>query len=47
MQPSIHPICPYGTFKVQVQESSSSSIRDVDPSRLQVLHFGLELGTCA
>ena len=35
------------TFKVQVQESSSSSTRDVDPKRLPALHFGLELGTCA
>ena len=35
------------TFKVQVQESSSSSTRDVDPRRLPALHFGLELGTCA
>ena len=33
------------TFKVQVQESNSSSTRDVDPRRLPALHFGLELGT--
>ena len=32
-------------FKVQVQESSSSSTRDIDLRRLPALHFGLELGT--
>jgi len=31
------------TFKAQVQESSTSSTRNVDPKRLSRLHFELEL----